>query len=660
MSRIFGSLALGAGLLFSGLAQAKPVPVDHYSRMPAFYDAALSPDGKFMATIQDSGGQYILRVYNLADPSDKKLRATKYGKDLRVNRIDWANNDTILVNVSIPSKFRNQIIQTGYIYVVDKDVTGAEVLLKPEARGDLGSRMSKTTGFRQFNNRVIDELPDDPNHILMSYGVEDQSKPGVHKMNINTRRAELVKNGNLTTQHWITDRNHQLRVGAGRRDRNGEWTLVIRDAVGDTWRPASDYPGLSADTSVYGFTENPNELIIGDYKDKNTLGLYVYNLAQKRQTRKLLHNDKYDAEGIILSADGKKVVGASFLADSREKVYFDAAYKAAQAPIEAKFSGFQISYYDRTPDNKKFLFKASAPNLPPMMYFYNANTSQFKPIGEDYPEIGTTPQGDVTKVSYKTRDGYKIGGYLTTPPAIGEGRVALKNLPFIVMPHGGPYSRDTMSYDFLAQFMASRGYAVLQMNFRGSDGLGFQHKQAGRKNWEVMQEDVEDGTRWLIEKGYADPSRVCIVGWSYGGYAALIGSIKNPDLYKCAVSIAGVTDLNDMVSDLKKNRFGKFSARDFMLKGFEGGDNIKENSPVKRADELMTPTLLVHGTKDIQVQFDQYKRMKRAMKKSPAKTSFIEIKDGDHSLATSQHRKTLFVAMDKHLKTYLGESEAAP
>lgn len=348
--------------------------------MPAFYDASLSPDGKFMATIQDSNGQYILRVYNLADPSDKKLRATKYGKDLRVNYIDWANNDTILVNVSIPNKFGNQIIQTGYIYVVDKDVKDAEVLLKPEARGGTGSHISESTGFRQFNNTVIDDLPDEPNHILMSYGVESQDKPGVHKMNINTRRAELVKKGNITTQHWLTDRNHELRLGKGRRDRNGEWTLVIKDAGGSSWRDVSEYPGLDADTSVFGFTENPNELIIGLRNGKDTKGLYIYDLAQKRQTRKLFHHEKYDAEGIIISADGKKVVGASFLADNREKVYFDAAYKAAQAPIEAKFAGFQISYYDRTPDNKKFLFKASAPNLPPMMYFYDATRRNLVPL----------------------------------------------------------------------------------------------------------------------------------------------------------------------------------------------------------------------------------------------------------------------------------------
>lgn len=660
MTRILASLVLLLGLFSANLASAKTAPVEHYARMPAFYDASLSPDGRFMATIMENDGQYILRVFNLADPSDKKLRATKYGKDLRVNFIHWANNDTILVNVTIPTKFQNQTISTGYIYVVDKDVTTAEVLLKPDQRGGTGSNISEQTGFRQFNNVVVDYLPNEPDHILMSYGVKDQFTPGVHKMNIKTRKAKLVKSGNITTQRWMTDLNHNLRIGEGRRDRNGEYTMKIRDANSDTWNNVSSYPGLSADTNVYGFTSNPNELIIGDYAGKDTLGLYIYDLAQKRQTRKLFHHDKYDARGPVISADGKKVVGASFIADSSETVYFDAAFKAAHAPIAAKFAGFQINYYAHTPDNKKILFKASAPNLPPMLYFYDATKNKFTPLGEDYPEIGTTPQGDVTPIKYTTRDGYKISGYLTTPPAIGAGQVALKNQPFIVMPHGGPYSRDTNSYDFLAQFMASRGYSVLQMNFRGSDGLGFEHQQAGRKNWEVMQEDVEDGTRWLIEKGYADPKRVCIVGWSYGGFAALIGSIKSPDLYNCAISIAGVTDLNDMVSDLKKNRFGKFSARDFMLRGFEGGDNIAANSPVKRANELVTPVLLVHGTNDVQVQFDQYKRMKSKLKKSKAKKTLIEIKGGDHSLATSEHRQILFKAMDKHLADNLGSSAAAP
>lgn len=656
------SIILTAFLMvqFSGMATAKIAPSDHYARMPAFYDAAISPDGNFLATIMDNEGEYLLRVFNLGNPADKKVRGTKYGKDIKVNFVRWANNDTILLNVSTPQKFGTQIIDSGYIYVIDKDVTGAEILLKAEKRGGTGSNISEQTGFRQFNNVVVDYLPDDPDHILMSYGMKDNLIPEVYKMNINSRRAKLVKTGNPSIQSWMSDRNGELRLGEGRKDRNGKWTMNIRDAVGSEWRDVSQYPGLTAETNVMGFTDNPNELILKKYNGKNTQGLFIYDLGLKKQTRKLFQHDKYDVDRLIYSADGKKVVGARFLADAAEAVYFDPSHKAMLKPIETKFQGFQLSYYDSTPDNNKIVFKASAPSVPAMMYLYDASSNSFTPIGEDYPEIGITQQGDVTPLSYKTRDGYKIRAFMTTPPAIGAGTVALKDQPFIIMPHGGPYARDTLSYDFLAQFMASRGYSVLQMNFRGSDGYGAVHELAGRKNWEVMQEDVEDATRWLIKKGYADPDRICFVGWSYGGFAALIGSIKNPELYACAVSIAGVTDLNDHISDMKKYRFGRFSARDFMISGFKDGDNIRENSPVKRGDEMTVPILLVHGTRDTVVEFDQFRRMKRALKKASSKKTFVEIKNGDHSLAKFAHRKQLFDAMDKHLKDNLGASAAAP
>jgi len=401
-------------------------------------------------------------------------------------------------------------------------------------------------------------------------------------------------------------------------------------------------------------------MIITSYNGKNTVGFLIYDLSQKRVTRTLFQHDKFDVSGLIFSPDQKKVVGARFVDDATNYVYFDTGYESRLKPISNEFNQYNISYIDMTPDMNKVLFKATAPSLPARLYIYDRSTAKFSVIGDDYPEIGKTQQADVTKVKYKTRDGYRVQGYMTTPPAIAEGRVALEKQPFIILPHGGPYARDTESFDFLTQFLASRGYSVLQMNFRGSDGFGYEHQQAGRKNWEVMQEDVEDGTRWLIRKGYADPDRICIVGWSYGGYAALMGSIKNPDLYQCAISIAGVTDLNDMVKDIKAFRFGKFTAQNFVLKGFEDKDDIKVNSPKKRASELTVPVLLAHGTKDVVVEYDHFKSMKNALKKSKAKSTYLTFEDGDHSLTNSAHRLDLFNAMDKHLKSSLGASAAAP
>ena len=647
--RIF--IALFSVVLFAYIslnAPAKPVPVEHYARLPNIYDAAITPDGKFLATIVDNNGKYILRMFNLANPNDKKVRAIAYEDGVKVNWIRWASNEHILISTRQTEKTRGVIYSTGFLFSADKDAKDIHLVLDPAIYGS-GTGGRVVIASRQFNNRVVDFLPAEPDHILMAYGKEKQSIIGVHKVNILKRKgvSQRIKRGSSQVQHWVADGRHEVRLGKGRKDGSGDNYMIIRDTLGDKWRNVKEYPSLSAATPIYGFTDNPDELVIGDYDGKDTLGLFIYSLAQKKRTRKLFQHDKYDVAGLIRSPDGKKVIGARYLADSEEKVFFDSAYKTRLAKIQSNFLGYQIKFIDQTPDGNKVVFKAGSASTPNYLFVYDFAAGTRVLIAYDYPEIGDTIQGDVTNVKYTARDGLKIPGYVTTPPKIGSGEVSLKNLPFIIMPHGGPYARDTQSFDYLAQFMASRGYAVLQMNFRGSDGYGKAFKQAGQENWVVMQEDVEDGARWLIEKGYADPERVCIVGWSYGGYAALMGAIKNPELYACSISIAGVTDLQDMVRDIKKYRFGRRAAKNFVLKGFEGRHDIKENSPVKRAKEYTVPLLLVHGKKYVTVHYDQFTRMRGALKKSGAKVTTLSFKEGDQSMTDFEDRKALFAAMDK-------------
>jgi len=660
--RLFSILAAVLfGFSAAFIAWAKPVPTEHYSRTPAVYDAALSPDGRFLATVVDNNGKYILRVFYIADPSDKKVRASSYPKEVKVNWVHWANNDQILLSTRQTQKIDGTIVYTGFLYVLGKDASDAKIVLKPQLKsGKLGSQADNSGGYRQFNNTVVDFLPNDTDHILMSFGKDNAFTPGVHKVNIKTRRANRIERGSAEIQYWITDLRGEVRVGTGRKERTGDWRMKIRDANGNTWRTDKDYPGLEVGTSVYGFTSNPNEMIIGARAGKDTLGLFIYDLAQKKRTRKLFQHDKYDVDGIIISADGKQVVGARYTDDTTKRAFFDTASKSRMAKIQREFEGYQINIIEQTRNGNQVLFKANTPSVPPNLYVYDFSKNQSTFLARDYPEIGNTDQGDVTKVRYTARDGFKIPGYVTTPAKIGAGEIALKEQPFIIMPHGGPYARDTKSFDYLAQFMASRGYSVLQMNFSGSEGFGHAHENAGRKNWEIMQEDVEDGARWLIKKGYADKDRVCIVGWSYGGYAALMGAIKDPGLYTCAASIAGVTDLQDMIRDLKKYRFGKHTAKHFILKGFDGKKDIKENSPVKRAKEITTPLFLAHGTDDVNVHFDQFTRMKKALKKSKAKTTFLEFQDEDHYFVDYENRTKLLKGLDKFLADNLGESAAAP
>jgi len=308
-----------------------------------------------------------------------------------------------------------------------------------------------------------------------------------------------------------------------------------------------------------------------------------------------------------------------------------------------------------TADYKNVLVKISSPFDPGALFLINTDTNTSQRVAPYYEGISGSDLGEVITVKYTARDGVKIPAFVTIPSSITDTSM-LKNLPFIVLPHGGPYARDSKRFDYLAQYFATRGFGVLQMNFRGSKGYGKEFADAGRNNWEVMQEDVQDGTQWLFDKGYADPSKTCIAGWSYGGYAALIGKIKNPELYACTISMAGVTDLKDLMNDLKKYRFGKLAANNF-LKGFTDKDDIKENSPVKRADEMTGPVFIAHGELDQRVHYDQFRRMKSALKKSSAKVTAITFEDEDHFLSDQENRMKFFEELDDFLDKSIGKRE---
>ncbi len=648
-------------LCLSTSALAKPPPVTDYVRMPMIYDASISPNGQYLGTFFENKGEYIVRLFNLSDLSDQSMAAVSLGKRSNPNWVRWANNETLLVSVGRTDKIGGVIAEFRYLYAINIQDGKPKVVIDP--RDLIGRRRggdSDYYGVPQFLDTVVDFLPDDPDHILMSFGKNHAFKVGVFKINVNSLNSKLVRHGMSGIQHWTSDLRGELRVGEGRSENGETYNLIIRDANGDDWNSHKKYPGLDADTNIYGFMQDPNEMVIGAYNGKDTLGFYIYDLAQKRQTRKIFHNEFYDADSLIYSADGKKVVGVRYTAEAPKKEFFDPVYKSAWNKIKAKLDGFNVYVIDQTPDARLSILKISSPSMPSMVDLYDSQTGKLSSLISNYPELKKVPQGEVVTTKYTARDDTKIPAYVTVPAPVSEGKAEMKNLPFIIMPHGGPGARDTKDFDNLAQFMASRGYAVLQMDFRGSTGYGREFREAGRKNWVIMQDDVEDGVNWLIRKGYADPKRICIVGWSYGGYAALMAAVKNPELYACAASIAGVTDLQDMIRDMKKYRFGRVTAKNSILAGFEDKDDLKENSPVKRADEFVTPVFLAHGTKDSVVHFDQFTRMKRALKKSKSKKVFVEVKNGDHSLSTTEQRLQVFSALDKFLNQYLGVSAVAP
>jgi len=633
-------------LLYLGYSSpilAKAPAAENFGTLPAIYDAAISPDGTEYAAISNFNGQYIIRVGSLTGAQGKP-RLVGLSKGVKPSYIKWVNDDRVILSFWQSEVSRGLPFRVGYLYTLDTKEMKGKILIKPKGI------------FRQFNNDVVDWLENDPDHILMSFDDKSNNvQPSIRKVNVKTGNYTRVKGALSGVQYWYTDNDGNPRAGQGRRDNNkAEWVLKIKDATDGKWRESKEYPGLEGNTNIHGFTSDPNEIIISDYQGRDTVGLYIYNLKSKKITRKLYHNDQYDATGVILSSDGDEVIGARYIADTTETELLG-SYETVMEGIRRKLNNHTVDFVDQDNDGRTIIVKVSNPYDPGAMYLVKDGEISAT-IGTLYPGLPSEEMGEVISVKYTARDGVKIPSYVTLPPSVTDTS-QIKKLPFVVLPHGGPYGRDTKRFDYFAQFFASRGYGVLQMNFRGSEGYGKAFEEAGRKNWVIMQEDVEDGSRWLVKKGYADPERMCIAGWSYGGYASLMGAAKNGDMYSCAIAMAALTDIADFKNDLKKYRFGSASGKNFIGEGFETKDDIKANSPVKIAEDIKIPLFLAHGTEDQQVHFDQYKRMKRALKKSSAKVTYMEFKNEDHYLSNQENRQRFFKGLDKFLVQANGPSE---
>lgn len=641
--------------LMSFAGYAKP-PASAFGQLPKVGDASISPDGKMVAAFVAQGDGYGLGVYHI-DGSGKEPIGLGLGEGIKPSWVEWANDDIILASIWRSQKFNGTPFTSGFIYAFDVKKKEGSILIDPSKAGrkSISSRLATTGVYRQSNNDVIDFLPNDPDHILMSFSDINVRAPDVQKVNVRTGKYKVVRRGSEDIQRWLTDLRGEVRLMEGNKsETKAKWTMKIRDADGEKWRHVDEYPGLSAEDIVVGFTRDPNELVLALYRGKDTRGLYVYDLLQKSITRTLFHNDKYDVEALLYNADRSDIIGARYISDSSQIELFPGKHSAVQR-LQEKYPDFQIDFIDSTANEDKYLVRIGSPSDPGGYFLLDPKTLGTSKLVTLYDGLSAQNVGAVLNVRYTARDGQKIPAYVTLPPTVES---TPKNLPFIVLPHGGPYARDDKRFDYLAQFFATRGYGVLQMNFRGSEGYGRSYEEAGRENWVVMQEDVEDGMRWLLRKGYADPKRTCIAGWSYGGYAALMGSINHPELYNCTISMAGVTDLIDLKNDMEKYRFGDITS-DFFLRGLDGKKDMKANSPVKRASELKNPVFLAHGTLDQRVHFDQFKRMKSALKKSSAKVTAIEFKDEDHFLSNKANRVKFFVELEKFLEKANGKSEYA-
>ena len=654
---IAACIGLGLGLGIGMPVQAAdPLPLDAFANLPMVSSVQLSPDGQRIATLVNTGDDTVLAVRDVAgSPTMKPLLKTD-NKQFRFSWIRWVNGERLLVSIAFPSRRGWAEVSETRLISISRD-GGEPVNLVRRPAFERSGRLA------QFQDRVIDWLPEDGQHVLMEIDDDGRGDPDVFRVDVNTGRRQAVHRGRKNVMHWITDRSHRVRVGILRDDNDFE--VLVCNADGSNWRTAWRYRQFDRHAvEPMGFGADPDKLYIrADHEGREAV--FEVDLADPALPRKLLlSNPKWDIGGELLIAPktGAAIgVDTGMLAESGGNVW-DAEYKQLVRAIDEALPSRYNRLMQFSADGKRYLLYSSGNGVPGSYLLGQRDKGELSPLAEAYPGLAGRKLPLKRGYTVKARDGMQVPVLLTLPnnlPAPVEGREP-KNLPTVLLPHGGPISLDTYAFDPWVQFLADRGHAVLQVNFRGSSGLGHEHMSAGLKRWGLeMQDDLTDAVKWLVERGTADPARICVVGASYGGYAALMGAAKTPELYRCVMSFAGVTDLIDLGAHRRQFIGGQAAYEEMVGSTWSDSDRLKATSPRRLASQIQAPVLLIHGTLDRSVPFEQGEDMAEALKRAGKRYRFIKQEDGDHHLSHQAHRTQFFREMEAFLAENIGKPAAA-
>ena len=498
---------------------------------------------------------------------------------------------------------------------------------------------------------IINPLPDEPHHILVSHNRRDAQFFDVVRIDVRNGQETLVAKNPGDVVGWGTDHAGRLRLAFKTEGLNS--IVLYRADEGSEFRPiiTTDY---KSEVEVPVFTADNRRLYAISNRGRDKKALVTIDPARPdAETVVFVHPD-VDLGGVTWSRLKKKLTDVNYVTAKIERTFFDAATERLYQRIAAKVPGMQVTLQSGTKAEDKFIVSASSDRTPGGRYIYDVRADTMTLMAEINPKIATTDMAPMKPVSYKSRDGLTINGYLTLP----VGREP-KNLPCIVNPHGGPWARDIWGYNPEVQFLANRGYCVLQLNFRGSTGYGRQFWEASFGQWGLkMQDDITDGVHWLVKEGVADAKRVGIYGASYGGYATLAGVAFTPELYAAAVNYVGVSNLFTFMNTIPPY-WKPLLPKLYEMVGDPERDKerMTRTSPALNADKIKTPLLVVQGARDPRVNKAESDQMVAALKARGVDVPYI-VKDNEgHGFRNEENQYEFYGAMEqflgKHLKPEL-------
>lgn len=633
-------------LALAPVAHAKP-PLAAFGDAPAVRSVELSPSGENVALLNRSGDVDHVVVYNF---STKQSRSVLGLSNLRARGVRFVGDKYLIVGASELAQLRGYRGSWEHSAAFSIDLESGRSV-------QLLNKTERLYPAQEGLGRIV-AVDRDGEHVYMpAYRGDRTNSPSFDLIKVNLRSGRGLSsgdhNGQDNTIDWLIDGHGGVVAREDFDERNKLHEVRVYD--GRNSRPIyseqADYPS----TSLMGVSPTGEDLMLVDTLDSEFMSLYAVSRETGDISAPLFQRDNADIEE-VLTDDNRVVLGVRFSGMRPSYEMFDEGLTRAISEVQQSMPNESVFLDSWSADFSRLLFFVTGGYAPERYYMFDRSTQSFTQISAARPEITEADVGEVMTIEYKATDGLTIPAVLTWPAGLPED--ARTNLPLVVLPHGGPEAYDSVGFDWLAQFLANEGYVVLQPNFRGSAGFGASFRAAGRGEWgRKMQEDINEGARALAKMGWADAERTCIVGWSYGGYAALAGGALAPDLYKCVASIAGVSDLIDMLEH-ERRRFGSRRAaynywKDQIGDPSEDKGAIEAVSPYRLAENFKAPVLLIHGDEDTVVPARQSRRMEDALDDAGKSVTYLEIDGDDHGLVSNGSRGQALEALGAFLAEHL-------
>jgi dipeptidyl aminopeptidase/acylaminoacyl peptidase len=600
----------------------KEIPLKDFFRNPEKTGYQISPDGTCLS--------YLAPYKNRLNIFVRKIGTDEINRVTSVTERDipaylWKNNNTIIYARD------NKGDENFHLYAVERD----------------GSNLRELTPFEGVRVNITDELEDLEKEMLIEMNKRDSRVFDVYRLNVETGEMTLAAENPGNVSAWLTDHDGKIRAAVTTDGVNS--SLLYRETEDKSFKTVLTTSFKESLRPLF-FTFDNKDIYAVSNLNRDKSAIVKFDLSSAKETELLYENPDLDVETLNYSHRRKVLTEISYYSWKHERIFLDKETEAIFNRIEKELTGYEVVISDMNKAEDKFLIRTYSDRSLGSYYFYDKQTDKLSKLTDVSPWLNEDDMAEMKPISYKSRDGLTIHGYLTLPKGAEP-----KNLPVVVNPHGGPWHRDIWAYNPEVQFLANRGYAVLQMNFRGSTGYGKKFWEISFKQWgKTMQDDISDGVNWLIKQDIADPKRIAIYGGSYGGYATLAGLAFTPELYACGIDYVGVSNMFTFMKSIPEYWKPQLEMM-YEMAGHPESDKVllEQVSPVFHVDKIIAPLFIVQGRMDPRVNVNESDQMVEALRKRGIEVPYM-VKDNEgHGFANEENRFDFYEAMEKFLAEHI-------